>query len=209
MQRASVRLTFALLCSLAIHAALAPPLAYLERQNETQRRETITLRVGRVTQWHVPTPTPLPTPPNFWSRLDRSAVARVRLTPADEQIVLLAAHYGNGGTSPAPHILRVEIRPGAVHQRTVMHVRVLTTLDASGVYFRFLLWEIGVPPTGGALRLPPDDPDYPNRAYEVFERDYAVPAIPRIFRGRTYTVEVIATGRHGIASGAFVPITVE
>jgi hypothetical protein len=90
-----------------------------------------------------------------------------------------------------------------------MHIRVLTSLDAAGVYFRFLIWEIGVPPIGGALRLPANDRDYPNRPYEIFARTYEVPAIPPIFRGKTYNVEVIGTGRHGIASGAFVPITVQ
>ncbi|MBV8067069.1 MAG: hypothetical protein JO113_03750 [Candidatus Eremiobacteraeota bacterium] len=205
---AARRLLVALCCSLVIHAVFLSQAGRLQIGSSAQLRETESLVHARVTRWQVPTPRPLPTPPNFWSRVDRSAVARLRLTPADEQIVLLAAHQGNGATSPAPHILRVEIRPGVVHQRTTMYVRVLTSLDANGVYFRFLIWEIGVPPIV-VLRLPASDPDYPNRAYMEFARTYVVPAIPRIFRGKTYSIEVIATGRQGIASGAFVPVTVQ
>lgn len=198
----------ALLCSFGIHFALASQATRFGYPVGDQAPETVSLRHGRITRWQVPAPKPLPTPPSFWSRLDRSAVARVKLTPADEQIVVLAARQGNGGTSPAPHILRVELTPGIVREHTIMHVRVLTSPDANGVYFRFLIWEIGVPPVG-AFHLPAGDPDYPNRAYEEFERTYDVPAIPRIFRGKTYTVEVIATGRFGIASGAFVPVKVQ
>jgi hypothetical protein len=136
---------------------------------------------------------------------------KIRLTPADEQIVVLAARQGNGAPSHAPHVLRVEITPGVVHQRSVMHIKVLTAASlvngAQGVYVRFLIWEIAVPPVGG-FRLPRTDPDYPGRAYELFARDYTIPAIPRWYRGRTYQVEVIATGAQGIASGAFVPVRV-
>jgi hypothetical protein len=92
-----------------------------------------------------------------------------------------------------------------------MHIRVLTAADGSagaeGVYLRFIIWEVGVPPAG-LFVLPPTDRDYPGRRYELFERDYRLPAIARWYRGRTYQVEVIATGRERIASGAFVPVRV-
>lgn len=201
------RLLFAACCSLAVHAVTLSAVGRVDLLATRNAPESVTVRASRVTRWQVPTPAPMPTPPAFWSHLDRSAIARIKLTPADEQIVVMAATNGKGGTSPAPHILRVELTPGIVHQRTKMHVRVLTSTDANGVYFRFLIWEIGVPPAG-ARRLSHSDPDYPGRAYEEFDRDYDVPAIPRIFRGKTYNVEVIATGRLGIASGAFVPIDV-
>lgn len=171
------------------------------------RVETVTVRRERIAGWVVPTPVPLPSPPSRWSQLDRSLLKTVRFLPAEEQIVVVAARDGNGNPSRGPHILRVEITPAVVRERTVMHIRVLTSGQADGVYVRFVIWEIGVPPIG-AFRLPSSDPDYPRRAYELFERDYTMPAIPYLYRGRTYQAEVIATGREGIASGAFVPIRV-
>lgn len=132
----------------------------------------------------------------------------VHVTPADEQIVILAARQGDGSPSRAPHILRVIISPGAVRPRSVMHIKVLTAATATGaegVYVRFILWEVAVPPVG-AFRLPGTDHDYPGQRYELFERDYEVPPIPAIYRNRSYNIEVIATGREGIASGAFVPV---
>lgn len=164
-------------------------------------------RVHRIHLWVVPTPSPVPTPADFWKTLDRAAIKKMRLTPADEQIVVLSARRGNGDPSKAPHIMRVELTPGIVHEKTVMHMRILASPEANGAYVRFLIWEIGVPPVQ-ALVLSPKDPDYPSAAVEVFERDYVVPPIPRIYRGRTYQAEVIVTGREGFAAGAFVPLRV-
>jgi hypothetical protein len=200
------RLFVAFLLSIAAHVGLASQ-ARPVHVDFPDTVETASQRTPQIVKLIVPTPTPLPTPPTRWSQLDRSMLKKIRLTPADEQIVVLAARQGDGTASRAPHILRVEIRPGVVHERTVMHIRVLTSSGANGVYVRFVIWEIGVPPIG-AYRLPQSDRDYPGRRYELFERDYEVPAIPRLYRGRTYQVEVIATGPDGIASGAFVPIRV-
>ena len=76
------------------------------------------------------------------------------------------------------------------------------------MYVRFVAWEIGVPPAGGG-QLAAADPDYPGYGFELFERAYRIPDIPGIYRGRSYNVEVIATGHNGIASGAFVPVRVQ
>ncbi|HET9096727.1 MAG TPA: hypothetical protein VFN37_08700 [Candidatus Baltobacteraceae bacterium] len=202
------RLFIALLLSIAVHAVLVSQARRVgfEMPDVT---ETVTLRHSNITKFKAPPPpTPAPTPTPLWSHLDRSMLKKVRLTPADEQIVVLAAKQGNGAPSRAPHILRVEITPGVVHQRSVMHIRVLAWGGGiQGVYLRFVIWEVGVPPAG-AFRLPASDRDYPGHRYVLFERDYTVPAIPAIYRGRTYQAEVIATGRAGIASGAFVPIRV-
>lgn len=169
--------------------------------------ESHALKEGRIVAWVVPSPQPLVTPPDHWRQLDRSALKRVRLTPADEQIVVLAARQGNGEPSLAPHVMRVDVRPGFVHSGSIMHIRVLTTPDAAGVYVRFLAWEIGIPPIAPGV-FPRSHSTYAGRPYERFERDYHVPNIPRWYLGRTYQVEIIAVGRHGIASGAFVPVRV-
>ena len=202
------RLLLALIVSIALHLVLASQARPIDISMDFRGApETVTIH-RRITKWIVPTPKPLPTPPARWSRLDPSLLKKVRFTPADEQIVLLAAKQGNGAPSRAPHILRVEIRPGVVHAHSVMHIRVLTSSEANGVYVRFVIWEVGVPPVASS-RLPATDPDYPGRRYELFERDYTVPAIPFLYRGRTYQVEVIATGHEGIAAGAFVPVHVQ
>lgn len=204
------RFCIALALSLAVHLVLVSQ-ARRVGFDIPQVTETVTIHRSKIVKWVVPTPSPDPTPPPRWTQLDRSMLKKVRLTPADEQIVVLAAKQGNGAASKAPHILRVDIRPGVVHQRSVMHIRVLTSADvmggAEGVYVRFLVWEIAVPPVG-AFRLPRSDADYPGRPYELWERDYQVPAIPHWYRGHDYRIEVIATGSQGIASGAFVPVHV-
>lgn len=202
------RLFIALLLSIAVHAVLVSQARRVGFEMPSVT-ETVTLRHSKITRFKAPPPpTPAPTPTPLWSHLDRSMLKKVRLTPADEQIVVLAAKQGNGAPSRAPHILRVEIVPGVVHQKSVMHIRVLAWGGGiQGVYLRFVIWEVGVPPVG-AFRLPPSDRDYPGHDYVLFERDYTVPEIPAIYRGRTYQAEVIATGRAGIASGAFVPIRV-
>jgi hypothetical protein len=204
------RFFIALAISLALHTVLlsqARPVGF----DIPDATETITIHRSKIVKWVVPTPSPLPTPVPRWTQLDRSMLKRIRLTPADEQIVVLAAKQGNGSPSRAPHILRVEITPGVVHQRSVMHIKVLTaatTMDgAEGVYVRFVIWELAVPPIG-SFHLPASDPDYPGARYELWERDYTVPAIPHWYRGRTYQLEVIATGAAGIASGALVPVRV-
>jgi hypothetical protein len=200
----------ALVISLIIHVAFASQARRVGFELP-DAIETVTIHRGKIVKWVVPSPTPMPTPLPRWKQLDRSMLKKIRLTPADEQIVVLAARQRNGAPSSAPHIMRVEITPGIVHQRSVMHIKVLTAATlaggAEGVYFRFLIWEVALPPIGG-YRLPRSDPDYPGRAYELWQRDYTVPAIPRWYRGRTYQVEVIATGSAGIASGAFVPVRV-
>lgn len=204
------RFLTALAISLLLHAVLLSQVrrAGFDISNVTEK---VTIRHAKIVKWIVPTPKPVPTSLPRWSQLDRSMLKHIRLTPADEQIVVLAAKQGNGAPSKAPHILRVDIRPGVVHQNSVMHIRVLTAAEpmngAEGVYVRFVLWEVAVPPVGG-FRLPASDLDYPGRRYELFERDYRVPAIPPWYRGRTYQVEVIATGAHGIAAGAYVPVRV-
>jgi hypothetical protein len=204
------RFLIALAISFALHIAFATQAQRvgfdIPAVNETVRVHT------EITKWKPPPlPTPDPTPTPKWTQLDRSMVKNVRLTPADEQIVVLAARQSNGAPSRAPHILRVDIRPGVVHEKSVMHIKVLTAANAmdgaEGVYIHFIVWEVGVPPVG-TFRLPRSDPDYPGQRYELFERDYEVPAIPAIYRNRTYKVEVIATGAQGIASGAFVPVRV-
>jgi hypothetical protein len=204
------RFFIALALSLAVHLVLVSQ-ARRVGFDIPQVTETVTIHGSKIVKLSVPTPSPDPTPPPRWRQLDRSMLKRIRLTPADEQIVVLAAKQRNGAASKAPHILRVDIRPGVVHQHSVMHIRVLTAADvmggAEGVYVRFLIWEIAVPPVG-AYRLPPRDADYPGRQYELWERDYRVPAIPHWYRGRDYRIEVIATGSEGIASGAFVPVHV-
>lgn len=200
------RLFAAFVLSIAVHLGLAWKARPMH-VDFPDAAETATTHGSRIVKWIVPMLKPLPTPPTRWSQLDRSMLKKIRLTPADEQVVVLAARQGDGSPSKAPHILRVEIHPGVVHDRSVMHIRVLTSNGANGVYIRFVIWEVGVPPVG-AYRLPSTDRDYPGRRYELFERDYEVPAIPRFYRGRTYQVEVIATGSEGIASGAFVPIRV-
>lgn len=202
------RLFIALLLSIAVHVVLVSQARRVGFEVPSVT-ETVTLQRSKITAFKAPPlPTPAPTPTPLWSHLDRSMLKNVRLTPADEQIVVLAARQGNGAPSRAPHILRVEIHPGVVHQKSVMHIRVLAWGGGiQGVYLRFVIWEIGVPPVG-AFRLPPSDPDYPGHRYVLFERDYVVPAIPAIYRGRTYQAEVIATGSGGIASGAFVPVRV-
>lgn len=204
------RFVIALALSLAVHAVVVIQLAPVAFSwNFSQNVERVTVSRGaRIARWIVPTPSPTPVPPDRWKQLDRSMVKKIRLSPADEQIVVLAAKQGNGAPSRAPHILRVEIHPGVVHGNTIMHIKVLAWGGGiQGVYVRFLIWEVGVPPVG-AYRLPPSDPDYPGHRYVLFERDYRVPPIPRLYRGRTYQAEVIATGRQGIASGAFVPLRV-
>ena len=200
------RLLWAFMLSIAVHIAFASQAKRISVDFPDSAEVNVT-HTSRIVKWIVPTPKPLPTPPTHWSQLDRSMLKKIRLTPADEQIVVLAAKQGNGEPSRAPHILRVEIRPGVVHERSIMHIRVLASSKANGVYIRFVIWEVGVPPIG-AYRLPHTDRDYPGRRYELFERDYTVPAIPAFYRGRTYRVEVIATGPEGVASGAFVPIRV-
>lgn len=202
------RLFMALLLSLAVHAAFASQARHVGF-DVPNVAETVSLERSKLTAFKAPPlPTPAPTPTPLWSQLDRSMLKKVRLTPADEQIVVLAAKQGNGAPSRAPHILRVEIVPGVVHQKSVMHIRVLAWGGGiQGVYVRFVIWEVGVPPVG-AFRLPASDRDYPGHPYVLFERDYTIPAIPAVYRGRTYQAEVIATGRAGIASGAFVPIRV-
>lgn len=204
------RLFAALVISLVIHVAL---LSQARRVgfDVPEVSETVTIH-SKIVKWKpppLPTPEPTATPP--WKQLDRSLVKKIRLTPADEQIVVLAAKQESGAPSRAPHILRVDIKPGVVHGHSIMHIKVLTAATvmggAEGVYIRFIIWEVGVPPVG-TYRLPASDPDYPGKRYELFERDYEVPPIPAIYRGRTYKVEVIATGAQGIASGAFIPIRV-
>jgi len=204
------RLFAALVISLAIHVAL---LSQARRVgfDIPDVSETVTVH-AKIVKWKPPPlPTPQPTATPLWKQLDRSTIKKIRLTPADEQIVVLAAKQENGAPSRAPHILRVDIKPGVVHGHSIMHIKVLTAATisggAEGVYVRFIIWEVGVPPVG-AFRLPASDPDYPGKRYELFERDYEVPPIPAIYRGRSYKVEVIATGAQGIASGAFVPIRV-
>ncbi len=208
----SSRFALALSGSLLLHVVLTAAVGNLPavRQLRTQAeiRERVAYRYVSLMHVVVPTPVPLATPPNFWSKIDRSIVKKVRLTPADEQVVVLAARQGNGEPSLAPHIMRVEITPGIVHEHSVMHIRVFASPEANGVYVRFLVWEIGVPPVG-AFHFPANDPDYANRAYEDFERDYTLPHIPSYAHGKTYSVEVIVTGRQGIASGAFIPIHVD
>jgi hypothetical protein len=203
------RFLIALALSLAIHTVLFTQARRIGF-DIPDVAETVTVR-SKIVKLVVPTPSPEPTPPPRWKQLDRSMLKKVRLTPADEQIVVLAARQRNGAPSRAPHILRVDISPGVVHQRSVMHIKVLTSADlvggAEGVYVRFVIWELAVPPVG-TYRLPASDPDYPGRQYELWERDYTVPTIPRWYRGRTYQAEVIATGSAGIASGAFVPVRV-
>lgn len=169
--------------SLLLHAVLLSQVrrAGFDISNLTEK---VTIRHEKIVKWIVPSPKPIPTPLPRWSQLDRSMLKHIRLTPADEQIVVLAARQGNGAPSKAPHILRVDIRPGVVHQDSTMHIRVLTDADcpngAEGVYVRFVLWEVAVPPAGG-FRLPASD---------------------------AYQVEVIATGAQGIAAGAYVPVRV-
>lgn len=195
--------------SIGIHLLLASQAQHIQLHVDfPDVVETSSTHASRIVKWIVPTPKPLPTPLARWTQLDRSMLKKIRLTPADEQIVVLAARQGNGSPSEAPHVLRVEIKPGVIHERSVMHIRVLASSGANGVYVRFVIWEIGVPPIG-SYRLSRSDPDYPGRRYELFERDYTVPAIPGMYRNRTYQVEVIATGSKGIASGAFVPIHVQ
>lgn len=122
--------------------------------------------------------------------------------------MLQATKQTGGGATRAPDILRVDIRPGVVRQKSVMHIRVLAWGGGiNGVYVRFVIWEVAVPPVA-ISRLPRTDPDFPGHRYVLFERNYTVPAIPRWYRGRTYQVEVIATGSHGIAAGASVPVRV-
>lgn len=201
------RFCVAVICALFVHLAFImciPRMAWPDFSSNGQRP----ILHMRIVKWIVPTPKPLLAPSTRWSRLDRSMLKEIRLTPADEQIVVLTARTENGKPSRAPHILRVEISPGIVHERSVMHIRVLTSSQANGVYIRFVVWQVGVPPIG-AYRLSASDPDYPRHEYELFERDYTVPKIPLLYRGKTYQVEVIATGREGIASGAFVPIRVQ
>jgi hypothetical protein len=176
------QIALAFACSLIIHASFA---FWWGGPSQTQSEATATtVRAVRIEEWRVATPAPLATPPALWKQIDRSTAKRIRITPADEQVVVLAARQGNGRASVAPHILRVEIRPGVVHDGQAMHIRVLTSFGTEGVYVRFILWEIGVPPVSTG-RLPRTDADYPGRAYELFERDYRVPSIPPLYRGRS------------------------
>lgn len=209
MQRRS-RLLFAaaLILSAALHFTVlshAPIFAVPIAETVAER---VSLRHA-VTQWVVPTPAPTPTPFALPKEIDPSKLGRMRLTPADEQIVVFSATQAKSGKpSVGPHIMRVEIRPGVVRSGSTMHLRILTSLKAEGVYMRFIIWEVGVPPLRAGT-LPLSDRDYPGQPYFLFKRRYTVPWIPPIYRGRTYQVEVIAVGRHGIAAGAFIPIRVE
>lgn len=198
------RIAVALAASVAVHALVASQLRW---NGSPETVETIVARRERIVRWIVPVPSPVPTPPTQWSELDRSLLKKIRMTPVAEQIVVQQARGKDGRPSRAPQILRIEITPAVVRQRSVMHIRVLASSEATGVYIRFIIWQVGIPPVG-AFRLPASDPDYPGRPYELFRREYEVPPVPWYARGKVYQVEVVATGRKGIASGAFVPIRV-
>jgi hypothetical protein len=166
------------------------------------------LTTVRVEQFVVPRPSPRPTPPPHWDQLDRSLVKYVKMFPDHRQIVLLAAKQGNGSPSRAPRIFRIDISPARIHERSLLHIRVFTSPEANGVYIRFAIWEIAVAPVA-AGRFGASDTDFPGRAYERFERDYSMPPIPPLFAGRAYNVEVVAVGRRGLASGAFISLYLE
>lgn len=205
---AAPRVLIALLLSVALHALLLanlPKDIVPARDFAADRR--FHMKVSRIVRLQVPMPAMPPTPPPAGARIDRSMLKMLRQNAAREQIVLLAARQGNGLPSIAPHILRVTLRPGVVHSQSVLQIRVLVSLDANGVYVRFLNWVIGVPPVR-TLRLSRSDPDYPGRICQLFSRDYVLPAIPPLYRGHTYNAEVVATGRRGVASGALIPIAV-
>lgn len=179
---------------------LIPPLAL--------REERVAMHPPLISEWIVPTPSPPPELPKDIRRLDRSAVRAWRFGKAQFQIVLLAAKQSDGRPSNAPHLFRVEVSPARIRSDEILHVRAYATPDTDGVYVRLAIWTIGVPPIRSG-RFPAGDRDYPGRAYEVFERSYRMPKIPGPLAGRTYSVEIVATGRAGLASGAFVPIVLD
>ena len=162
----------------------------------------------RIERFYAPKPKQMPTPPVRWNQLDRGALRSMQRFPDHLQIVVQGARQTNGAPSSAPSILRVDVSPPDVHASTVMHIRVLATPDANGVYLRFAVWELAVPPVGaGAFSA--SDPDFPGRKFEMFARDYAMPPIPPIFTGRTYNVQIVAVGRTTVASATYVPLTLE
>ncbi|MDQ2662971.1 MAG: hypothetical protein M3Y18_02915 [Candidatus Eremiobacteraeota bacterium] len=161
-----------------------------------------------MSEWIVPTPSPPPELPKSISRIDISAIEAQRAIARQMQIVLLAAKLGNGQPSRAPHLYRVEVTPAHIREKETLHVRAFATPDTDGVYLRIAIWTIGIPPVRRG-HFPANDRDYPGRMYEEFEREYRMPSIPAILTGRRYQVEIIATGRRGLASGAFVPISLE
>lgn len=158
-----------------------------------------------VEQFVPPSPQPIITPPPRWSRLDRSVIRYMQRFPDHLKIVVQSARQSSGAPSDAPSILRVDLSPPEVHASTIMRIRVLTSADANGVYLRFAVWEIAVPPVS-AGRLLASDPDFPGRPYELFARDYPMPPIPPMFKGKTYNVEVVAVGRGRLASATYVPL---
>lgn len=159
----------------------------------------------RIEHFVPPSPQPIITPPPRWSRLDRSAIRYTQRFPDHLKIVVQTARQSSGAPSDAPSILRVDLSPPEVHANTIMRIRVLTSADANGVYLRFAVWEIAVPPVAAA-RFPPSDPDFPGRPYELFARDYPMPPIPAVFKGKAYNVEVVAVGRGHLASATYVPL---
>jgi hypothetical protein len=162
----------------------------------------------RIDEFIVPVVKPKPTPPPHWERLDRSAIRYQKILPDHLQVVIAAPRQSNGEASDAPAVYRVDISPPRVRSNELLHIRAFTSPDANGVYVRFAIWELAVDPVGPG-RFPPTDPDYPGQVYELFERDYLMPRIPPFLVNRSYSVLFAATGRGGLASGAYVPLYLE
>jgi hypothetical protein len=200
------RLTASVVVSLALNLGLAVWLA------ASRWLPAIPDRGGvagvRIDEFLAPTPKPQPTPPAHWDRLDAASVRYERTFPDHLQIVISAARQAGGAPSDAPAVYRVDIAPARVRAGELLHIRAYTSPDANGVYVRFAIWEIAVDPAGpgrfGAL-----DRDFPGQPYELFERDYRMPPIPRLLSNRSYGVLFAAVGRSGLASGTYVPLFLE
>jgi hypothetical protein len=200
------RLTASVALSLALNVAIACWLVTARWLPAVPDRSAV---AGvRIDQFIVPTPKPEPTPPAHWDRLDRSTLRYQRAFPDHLQIVIAAPRQANGAPSDAPAVYRVDISPPRVRAGHILHIRAYTSPDANGVYVRFAIWELAIDPAGPG-RFPASDHDFPGQPYELFERDYRMPPIPRLLANRSYSVLFAAVGRSGLASGTYVPLYLE